>query len=471
MKFLVCIVMILPSLCWATPMKFSKCSKELKLKEVSWGSGVLFDETCERAYVLPPRFGSMEITGLNPTGNLELVCGEYEDIEHSMKSMTSSLKSQSKRIERLNKKVIQYEEYLEDGLVPVGMTIEDVEDKIDELLDKGDTQQEKYIKLWTGLKNLKAFYANLEGATGKFILESKYSDLVAEYQKKNPSIQFYKMPLEQSYLSINEKTPEDGDPTNLPMEAVISITSPGVKNMPLLKNMREPKPADEPDQPQAPGYIFTDALSGNINLSTLGVCPLMKSSGLPESINMSDLETFVSANVVYQYHAQVQRKHTITYNLAQLAKRIETSTKKGGFFSRKNVNSLVEDTESKKWITFKTYENDPTFTYSEEYKKEIKMQFLNSVLQDVAYVSFDNPGKYPSVVQPTGKSGVGTAADAVGKCPHPYCQVGMYALKFLDSTFGSTTAISNYIKTRDVWSSETVDQKKMVPYMGSFTLK
>lgn len=471
MKLLIALLILMPSFSWAVPVKFSKCQDKTNFQEVKWGSGVLFDESCEVAYVLPPRFGSLEVVDLRETGNLELVCGQYNDIEEAMKSITSSLKMYTKRIERLADRINEYETYLEEDLIPDGMTIDDVEDKIDELLNDSESYQEKYTKSWTGLKKIKEFYARTEGATGKFLMESKYSDLVAEYQKKNPDIQFVRMPLEQSYLMINEKAPKNEDPTNLPMEAVISISSPGAPNLPLLKNIRNPPPVDEPVPPTAPGDIFSDALSGNIVLSAIGVCPLLRNGAVPSAIDMSDLETYISANVVYQYHAQVQRKHTITYNLAQMAKRIQTSTKKGGFFSRKNVNSLVEDTDSKKWIEFKTYEDDPTFTYTEEYKNEIKMQFINSVLQEVAYVSFDNPGNYPSVVEPTGQSGAGATADALGKCPHLYCQVGMYALKILDTTFGKTTAISEFIRTRDVWSSETVDQKKMVPYSGSYTLQ
>ncbi len=186
---------------------------------------------------------------------------------------------------------------------------------------------------------------------------------------------------------------------------------------------------------------------------------------------MSDMEDYISASVVYQYHLQMLRKHSITYNLAQLAKRIESTSEKGGFFSRKAVHSLTETTKSDKWIKFEMYSDDPTYNYTDEYRQEIKEQFLNSVLQEVAYVSFENPGNYPSVALPTGASGASVAGDALGKCPHLYCQVGMYAMKFLDATFGSKSAISEFIRTRDVWSSETVEERQMVPYTGSYSFK
>lgn len=467
---LITIIALTPLSSYAVPVKFSKCEEKISLKAPKNASGVFFDETCSTAYVLPPQSGSLELFQLRPTGNLELVCEQYNDIEESISAMTSSLRMYSQRIESYNQKAHDYLMQLNEGLIPSGMTIEDVEAKIDELLNKVEDYQTKYTNSINSLKNLKAYYARTEGAVGQFLLESNYVALVNEYQQNNPHVHFVRMPLEQSYIMINEKLPKEGDPINLPMEAVISITSPMADYIPLLKNIRDPKPDDVVSQ-KAPGGIFSDGLTGEMSLSAIGVCPMMSSKGLPDSIGMAQLEKSIQANVVYQYHLQMHKKHKITYNLAQLAKRIESSSKKGGFFSSKSVHSLTEKTESKKWITFEVYSNDPSHNYTEEYKKEIKEQFLNSVLQEVAYVSFDNPANYPSVVMPTGPNGAQVIGEGLGKCPHLYCQVGMYAMKFLDATFGKTSAISEYIKTRDVWSEESFDEKQMVPYVGSYTFK
>ncbi len=468
---LLSLITILPLSGYATPVKFANCNTSVKLKSPKNASGVYFNDNCDTAYVLPPETGSFQISGLLPTGNLQLVCQAYNDIEQTIANTISSLKMSSARIESFSKKAQDYMDNLEDGLVPVGMTAEEVDEKIDELLTKSTSYQAQFIKSFNDLKSLKAYYAKTEGAVGKFLLESDYVKLVEEYQKKNPSIHFVRIPIEQSYIMINEKTKsETEDPLDFPMEAVMSLSSPTADFIPLLKQIRDPQPTDVPPA-KTPGGIFTDGLSGNIQLSALGACPLLDKSGLPESINMGDLDTYISANVVYQYHVQVLRKHSISYNLGQLAKRIESSSEKGGFFSRKKVHSLTEESKSEKWIKFEMYSDDPTYNYTESYRQEIKEQFLNSVLQEVAYVSFDNPGNYPSVALPTGASGASVASDALGKCPHPYCQVGMYAMKFLDATFGSKSAISEFIRNRDIWAQETVEERAMVPYVGSYTFK
>ena len=44
-------------------------------------------------------------------------------------------------------------------------------------------------------------------------------------------------------------------------------------------------------------------------------------------------------------------------------------------------------------------------------------------------------------------------------------------MKFLDTTFGKKSAISEFIRTRDVDVSESLDEKQMVPYVGSYTFK
>ncbi len=464
------LVLLAPAVGWAVPVKFAACAKNVKLQTPKNSSGVFFNETCDTAYVLPPQVGTLKIFNLVPTGDLANTCQQYTDTEAAISAITSSLKLHALLIESYAKKIQEYSENLEEGLLPVGMTADQMEEKIDELLTKMNDKQNAYLESIENLRASKVYFAKAEGATGKFYLVSELNKLVSEYQKKNPSIQFFPMPLEQSYISINQKSANATDSTDFPLEAVKSIVSAQIGYMPLLTQIRDPQNTP-PTIPEISGDIFTQGQDGDIVLSALGACPLFNSSGLPKDISLKALETYISANVVYQYHLQILRKHSITYNLGQLAKRIETSSKKGGFLSRKNVHSLIEESNSKKWITFEMYTDDPSYNYTAEYRDEIKQQFLNSVLAEVAYVSFDNPGNYPSLVEPTGQSGAGVAADALGKCPHMYCQVGMYALKFIDSTFGKTTAISNYIKTRDVWAQETVKEQQMVPYVGSYTFK
>jgi hypothetical protein len=459
----------LASTAYAVPVKFAACAKDIRIKEVPNGTGVLFSEKCDQAYVLPPKSGTVSLLGVGPSGNTADVCKGYGNIEKAITSTTASIAATAARIESYNQKIKKIEDQIEEGLIPIGTTVASLEAKVKELKENLNEDNDLYIKSFNDLMVIKQGYSVMPAASGSFALESNYTELVAAYQAANPDIFMAKMPMEQSYLSIAQLGREDVGP----MSAVVSITANGNGglpiSLPLLQNLREPKEG-APAAPVLPGPVMTEGVEGNIVLSVLGVCPLVAKSKNVSSITMKNLQAYINPYVVYQYYVQAHRKHHITYNLAQLAKRIESSSKKGGFLSRKTVHSLVEETKSNKWITFETYEEDPTFTYSEDYKREIKQQFLDSVLQEVAYVSFDVNGKYPSVIEPTGTNGVQAAAEGLGKCPHAYCQIAAYGLKFIDSTFGSTSAISNYIKTRDVWVEETVDETQMLPYFGSYPI-
>lgn len=472
MKFLklMTLVTLLPMGAQAVPIKFSECAKKIQLKTPKNATGVFFNDTCDTAYVLPPEAGSLKIHSLNLNDEANF-CKDFNDVSDSVSSLISSLKLSTTMIERYNLQAQEILTNLEAGLLPAGMTLEEVEAKIEDLDQKAKEKQKLYLELVKELIGLKTFYANAPVAKGKFFLESNFDDLVSEYQKQNPNIFFTKIPLEQSYIMINEKAAQPGaDPYNMPMDTVISIETTTAGFLPLLKQIRDPE-STQVEPPKLPGGLFSASLDGNIVLSALGACPLIGKSGLPSTIDLSAVESHISASVVYQYHVQMLKKHSITFNLAQLAKRIESSSEKGGFFSRKSVHSLIETSKSDKWITFEMYSDDPTYNYTEEYRNEIKQQFLNSVLQEVAYVSFDEPGAYPSVVLPTGATGAGVVAEGLGKCPHLYCQVGMYAMKFLDTTFGKKSAISEFIRTRDVWSKETKEERHMVPYVGSYSFK
>ncbi len=268
----------LPAPSYAVPVKFADCAKSTKITAPKNASGVYFNETCDTAYVLPPETGSLQFFGLRPTGNVELVCKQYNDIEEAITSNVASIKMFNQRIESYSQKAQEYMDNLEEGLVPVGMTIEEVEEKIDDLILKADIFRKHYDETFQSLKGMKAYYAMIEGAVGKFMLESKYNQLVEEYQKKNPSVHFVRMPLEQSYIMINEKAHDPvEDPLNFPMEAVLSLTSPMADYIPLLKQIRDPQPT-EIAPPQTPGGIFTDGLSGNIQLSA-SACA--RSSAIP----------------------------------------------------------------------------------------------------------------------------------------------------------------------------------------------
>ncbi len=469
MKTLVLSILLLPFFAQAVPQKFTKCAKDIELKHPKRSSGVLFNEDCSVAYVLPPNQGTFTVLGLQPTGELDLVCSQYKDIEEAMKSTTSSLKRQTRRIERANKRIDELEAYLDGGLVPVGMSVDEVEDQIDELLEKSEEYQQKYEASWNRLKNMKSYYAQVQGARGGFAMESNFVDLVEEYQQKNPYLFFEPMKIEQSYLAINEKARAEGDPLSLPYEAVISLETAGFGNLPLLKNLRAPKPDGEGHQEEAPGDIFINGSQGNIHFSALGACPLLKNGQLPQDFTFAEFSGDISAKVIYQYHAQVKKGHTISYNLGQLASRIQKSTKRGGFFSTKTANSLTESGKSDSWFKFETYSNDPTVVYTEEYKKEIKQQFMDELLREIAGIELTSTG-YPSLIEP-GSNGASATADALGKCPHLYCQVGMAAITILDSTFGKTTAVSEYIKNKNVWKTKTEEDAVMVPYFGDYIFK
>jgi hypothetical protein len=52
---------------------------------------------------------------------------------------------------------------------------------------------------------------------------------------------------------------------------------------------------------------------------------------------------------------------------------------------------------------------------------------------------------------------------------HIYCQAAAIGLRVLDSIFGSSEASQNFISKSDFTATDTVEQRRMIRYRGSYT--
>jgi hypothetical protein len=98
MKYLgsVLISVLASSLVQAAPQKYNNCDITKKIQSPADAQGFYMNESCDKAYVLPPVRGSIEVAGYIPTfssadcSNLE----NYEDEVESLKKRISSVREQ-----------------------------------------------------------------------------------------------------------------------------------------------------------------------------------------------------------------------------------------------------------------------------------------------------------------------------------------------------------------------------------------
>ena len=449
----------------ATPKKYNNCEKNIKFEEVKWSSGVVFNEDCSTAYVLPPK-GKMSITAVRPTGHIESRCDGYFALENTISKQFQQVEILTSSTDFAYARIKQLNEYLAQGFTPVGMTMTDLLNEIGELNKLVQTNMSTIRDMRNQNIEDKKEFSETEGGFARFDFESKYNELIRAYKKENPKINFVRMPVKQSYISIAEKTIDYAN-INPSMSAVLQITSDNIGTMPLLTNLYVEEKSGS--GVQFPGNYFGDSTSGNLTFSALGICPLVEKYGVNMGGFSIDDVPEIYGNVTYQYEVQVERYHKVEINLHQLAKRVQESISKGGFLSRKNITRLTEKTEHESWIKVTVMSDDVDHEFKEEYTKAVVQEQMQWFLDQIAHVRFGQPGTMPQASLPTGQNGADVASGALSKCPHMYCQIGSYALKFISSTFGKTSALSEYTKMEDAWSIREVKDKKMVPLVGGYT--
>ena len=454
----------------AVPVKFPECSKVRAIQDVPGGSGAYFNEDCTTLYVLPPRQGSMTVTGYNPAANINTQCERLKKIELDALGLQEIILTYTERLKRYGEEIKETEENLRLGLIPVGQTAADLEAKVDQLTDKVLDVRSKISQMQDQNDKTKLNFSKAEGGRGKFLIESSYSELLQAYKEANPGVNVVAMPISQSFLSINEEKPEDNDETAMP--AVRRLRAIGVSEMPLLidpilylKN-KDLAPHKAPEGSK----IFGDGLSGDIQLSNIGACAIQKILGSSSSFTVSDLKNYIAATASYSFQVQAKRKHSIKYNFKELVRQIHEQTKKGGFLSSKTLNSFVDERSTGTWIDFQVDSNDSRFEYSDDYIREVKKEFLDRALAQIVALQTGSPQVVLSLIAP-GKNGASMGADELGKCPHLYCQIGAGGLRVLDSIFGSSKAVSSLLKTVTGEMVETVTETKMVPVYGTYTFQ
>jgi len=450
----------------AVPVKFPECATQVKVTDVPGSAGYVFNEDCTAIYVLPALRGKLSVDGYRANRDIDRKCARLSKVEADSDELQGLIQESTRRLKAVMNERAELEENLREGLVPVGQTREGIRARIKELFEDADTERAQIRKWQKENDESKLSVANEEGGRGRFSLESESSAILQAYRTANPRLRVLPMPVDQAYLSINETKPGDTEAAAMP--AVRMIQAIGVTKMPLLLDPKliaqneKLAPAVAPDGSK----IFGGALSGAIELTTVGGCAVSQALGAAPAFRMSDLKDYVAASAAYSYQVRVKRSHKVVFHFHEFIKIIHEQSKRGGFFSTKTVNSMIDERTHTDWIDFVVDSQDGRFEYSDAYIKEVKKEFIDRAIADIVALKTGSPNALLSLIDP-GKSGAGVVGDELQKCPNLYCQIGAAGFRVLDSIFGSSQAVSQLMKSVDVDKSEQVIETKMVPVYGT----
>ncbi len=445
-----------PAVASIAPSMFTSCPQSKNIKSPQNGAGIYFSSDCSVAFVLPPRLGEISLAQPTALSNVR-TCGAVENV-------FETLDFQSRKVSQYIKQIEAAEEDVEFGSLKdpwidsgVAKPPEDLNPEIEKLEQMREKVTETVLKVLQWNETL----ATYEGPKVRITVAADHNKLVQDYQKLNPNIEMRPMPIAKSVLTFVGKVTNNIGKA----PAALYMDMSGVK-VPASHFTGLTAEDEDGKGDKQTVTLFSSGVSGQLVLSLVGACPFydLRSGTFPETIETRQLTSYIAPSVDYIYNVQVNRKYIAKYNLAELLKRIQKQSTKGGFFTSSTLNSLVIDNSSTGWFSFESKSEDSRHEWDEQLAQTLKAQIIARLLARLGAKPIGNP-EIPGLIAP-GKTGADVASGALKICPHIYCQAAGFVLDGLSSSIGGSKSVSEFIQANNHWEGEEVSETKMVPQMG-----
>jgi len=312
-------------------------------------------------------------------------------------------------------------------------------------------------------------YAPLSGAAARLLYTSDWSALVLDFKAANtallPNVTWKRMPLTKARLmgSLTEFYNTPGQ-NNLPV--MLSATIPGfinygVGNMP---DGTTPLAAEKTvaNYFEATG-VYNESFGAGINMSLLGVCPVMANPALK-----ADISALINIDTDVEYDLMAHMAYEARFNLYSFFQQIESVRKKRRFFSSSSYRSIYRNRYASESWYFK-YTGDAKVFANEDGTDGI-LEFENSIRAELYAHVLDNIGVrvsgYDSAGQPIVEpSPVGPLAKAMrSSCgTNVYVCAAGWIIGGINSFYGGGSASTNFVERNNSTVSRSVSLVKFFP--------
>ncbi len=322
--------------------------------------------------------------------------------------------------------------------------------------------EDGFFKIQERLKNLRsdfhkmyADYAKLEGGRAAFNYNSHWDENLSSLRISNPGFEFEKINTQNAKLFSSIKGIKD-IPGDLAILAYEIAGTPKENYMELNAG-------------------FPAAISSNIVLSLLGVCPMLH----PEDFNIK-MPTHVSEmkyglTIAYDFPTTVNLKASVHYNMYKMFEKIVSSGSSGGFFSSRSWTSVEERNFFRDSFSINWTEQDPENTVTEEQRLNVEHDMRAHILERLASLALPTAPNRDAIIQagqPPPHGAVLVASSLMTACPtNIYCLGASLLFSSLDAIFGSSSASANYKQIQDIWLDESWSKAKVIlkPWVTSYT--
>lgn len=382
----------------ASPSLNSQC--RYRLTTPHNGAGVMFNELCTIAYVLPPKIGTAEIASLARTTNLqfcpavksvgqvasrtfnamniislklEQMIHDFEPLDQDIINMRLEIAAARTKMDSAKKRFEDAETYIQElrqitrearqshesciedyaADHPSCLSLKTAWDQAQE--DVGDFKRGEYresrasanhtkeeyelisarynvmrnryteaimpmIELQDKLTDLSARvmdlyseYTQIEGATGQIMWTIPWDRLLNDYRQANRglAVDWQRLPLRESELVTSIRTVENGSIlpsiTGLKSALIPGARPTGFAGMGAGQKVNGPQL--EPSLPTQASITFGNGVSGQIALTLAGACPYFDGIDDRTSININELTSYMTANLVYSFDVAARRAY------------------------------------------------------------------------------------------------------------------------------------------------------------------
>lgn len=459
--FFVSSLLNVTALAGGPPTIYNHCTDQIKIKAPENGSGVYFSADCRIAYVLPPTVGSISISDFTKTTNTEM-CDGYLMLLKSMRARATRV---GQAIQRLTNMIESEGPSSSNGAYDPLFPTPPKENTSDDAVMAEMEKRERELRAnLTEIMSFNESYSRVEGPYARIAFRADHIQMVEAYKQANKNLvakglTFEAMPLSRAAIKLTSNLSGGQAPAVFSSTSNLSALAP--EDFLGLGGQNEGREGKN----QA-GLIFGPNATAQVSLTLIGACPFYNSSTkkMAERASPRFIEGYLISNGQYLYNVQANRNIEFKYNRAELLRRIQKQSTKGGFFSSKTVNELTVGRESKSWFDFKSHSDDPRINWDAAILESIRSQLVAQTFNELGVVPVGQ-GEAPGLVTP-GRTGASVAAETLKLCPHIYCQAGGYILDILNSTIGGSSAVSQFMATNDVWKSGRISESQMLPYAG-----
>jgi hypothetical protein len=332
---------------------------------------------------------------------------------------------------------------------------------VDALVANHDEAEQNYDKIRMQVISIRnefhsmyASYAKMEGGRAAFNYNSNWDSNVATLQANNPGFQFEKIVTQNAKLfaSITSAKALPGD------LAVIAYEMPGTQK----------------DNYMELNSGFPGAISSNLVLSVVGVCPMLhpKDFNIPEGYGADKMA--YGLTVTYEFPSSMKVQGTAKYNMYKMYEKVVSSGSSGGFFSSRSWTNVEERTFFKDSFNVDWITQDPQNTISEEQRLNTEHDMRTHIFERIATLALPSAPNRDAILAagtPPPHGGVVVANSLMQACPtNIYCLGGSLILTSLDAIFGSSSSAASYVQTQNFDTTESWSQSQVImkPWITTF---